>query len=234
MNEIAQRIQQQIESGAYQPGDRLPPVVDLQEQFGASSEDVSQALSDLIYEGFLERTRPDGEGVRVPRHKLWGTITGNHSFTKEAKKRNMEPGVKILRFEVVPGWPVVRARLQLDADDQVIIMERLRLADGEPLALEYSYYPAKYYPGMTREMFEGGGEEQSSFKVMQEQFGLVSAKAVDEVTTVAIEKREADLLNMEPGTPVLLRFRVTLSDKGVPIKGSRAIYKFKAGYELSI
>ena len=142
--------------------------------------------------------------------------------------------MRILTFETMPSWPVVRERLQLDVGDEVTIMERLRLADGEPLALEYSYFPAKYYPGITADMFMGGGAGQSSFKVMQEKFGLKSARAVDEVTVVAIEKREAELLNMEEGTPVLLRFRLTLSDKGVPIKGSRAIYKFKAGYEMDI
>lgn len=234
MNEIAQRIQQQLESGAYRPGDQLPSVADLQKEFNATQETVNQAISDLVYEGFLERMPADRQRVRVPTHRLWGTITGNHSVTKEAKKRNMEPGVRILRFETLPSWPVVRVRLQLDPDDQVIIMERLRTAQGEPVALEYSYYPAKYYPGMTQDMFEGAGEGQSSFKVMEEKFGLISARAVDEVTVAAIEEREAELLKMEPGTPVLLRFRVTLSDKGLPIKGSRAIYKFKAGYELPI
>lgn len=234
MNQIAQRIQQQIEAGVYKPGQVLPPIPELQKQFDAGFDQVSRALSDLIYEGLLERNPAHREEIRVPKHKLWGTITGNHSFTREAKKRNMEPGVQVLTFEIVPAWPSVRERLQLGPDDQVIILERLRLADGQPMALEYSYMPAKFYPGVTREMFEGGGEEQSSFKVMQDRFGLVPATAIDEVTVVAIEKREAELLELDEGTPVLLRFRVTLSDKGIPIKGSRAIYKFKAGYQVAI
>jgi GntR family transcriptional regulator len=234
VNEFAQKIQQAIESGKYRPGDELPSLEQLCAQYGATEETVQNGLSDLIYEGFLERPCSNRATVRVTKHTLWGTITGNHSFTREAKKRGMEPGVKILRLETVPAWPVVRERLQLQPGDEVTIMERLRLADGKPVALEYSYYPTKLYPGMTAEMFAGGGEEQSSFKVMQEKFGLVPHRAVDEVTTVAIEAREAELLEMDEGTPVLLRFRLTLSEQGVPIKGSRAIYKFKAGYEVGI
>ncbi len=234
MNEFAQKIQQAIQSGKYQPGDVLPPIEQIPAEYGVSEEAVQTGLSDLIYEGFLERPCSDRRSVRVPGYTLWGTITGNHSVTKEAKQRGMEPGVKILRLETVPAWPVVRERLHLQPGDEVTIMERLRLADGKPVALEYSYYPTKLYPGMTAEMFTGGGEGQSSFKVMQEMFGLVPHRAVDEVTVAAIEAREAELLEMEAGTPVLLRFRLTLSEKGVPIKGSRAIYKFKAGYELGI
>jgi len=234
MNNFAQQIQKDIEDGKYQPGKILPGVRQLSEKYMVGEEEVTHGLSDLIYEGFLERPCTDRESVRLPKHKLWGTITGNHSFTKEAKKRGMEPGTKILTLETVPSWPVVQERLQLEPGDEVTIMERLRLADGEPVALEYSYYPTKLYPGMTAEMFTGGGEGQSSFKIMQEKFGLIPHRAVDEVTVAAIEAREAELLDMEAGTPVLLRFRLTLSDKGIPIKGSRAIYKFKAGYEMGI
>lgn len=234
MNTVAHAIHDQIKSQRYKPGQALPGVDELSREFRSDTATVDRAIGDLIYEGSLERDPSNRSIVRVPTHTLWGTITGNHSFTKEAKKRNMVPGVKILTFCVQPAWPAIQERLQLDPGEEVIIMERLRTADGRPLALEFSYMPAKYYPGVTQEMFESGGEEQSSFKVMQEKFGLVPAKAVDEVTVSALEKREAELLLMDEGIPVLIRFRVTLSDRGVPIKGSRAIYLFKAGYELDI
>lgn len=234
MRQLSQKILKELALESYPPGKLLPSETELCEKFNASETEIRQALGDLVYEGLVERNPFNRSEVRVPRHQLWGTITGNHSFTREARRRNMEPGVEILTFETVPAWPAVRQRLQLEPEDLVLVMERLRLADGQPVALEYSYMPAKFYPGATREMFEEGGEGQSSFKVMEEKFGLKSARAVDEVTVAAIEKREAKLLQMDEGVPVLLRFRVTLSGKGVPIKGSRAIYKFKAGYELDI
>ena len=234
MNEFAQKIEKDIDAGKLSPGAVLPGVAQLSEHYGASETDVAAGLSDLIYEGFLERVYTDRKSVRVPKHKLWGTITGNHSFTKEAKRRGMQPGTKVCTLATVKSWPVVQKRLNLAPGDDVTIVERLRLADGEPVALEYSYYPSKLYPGMTAEMFTEGGEGQSSFKVMQEKFGLVPERAVDEVTVAALEAREAELLGMEEGAPVLMRFRLTISDKGIPIKGSRAIYKFKAGYEVAI
>lgn len=234
MHPIARSLYQKISTGEYLSNQHLPSVSELQDQFESSEGDIQEALGDLVYEGIIER-HPARPGVfRVPGYALWGTITGNHSVTKEAKKRNMVPGVRILKFQTVPAWPAVQARLQLEPEDEVIVMERLRLADDEPVQVEYSYMPAKLYPGVTRDMFESKGEGQSSFNVMQDKFGLKSDRAVDEVTAATVEKREADLLGLEEGTAVLIRFRVTLSDKGVPIKGSRAIYKFKAGYELGI
>ena len=235
MNRLFQEIQTQIEAGKYKPGQPLPSVADLQREFGASKEEVETALSELVYEGYLEHVRPrPSEAVRVPAYTLWGTLGGIHSITQEARKKGQEPGTKVLRFDILPSWPAVGARLALGPDDQVIVMERLRTADGEPIAIETSYLPAKFMPGVTKEMFETGGAGQSSFAVMQKKYGLKPHRAVDELTVAAIEEREAGLLGMEPGTPILVRFRITYSDEEVPIKCSRALWKLKAGYAMPL
>jgi len=215
-------------------GQALPSPDELAVRYGCSSAEIESAIGHLVYEGMLERDPSRREIVRRVKSPLWGTITGNHSLTKEARKRGEEPGTEILSFETVPAWPTVQGRLQLEPGDDVVIMERLRTADRAPVSLEFSYYPAKLYPGMTIEMFTGGGEGQSSFKIMQEKFNLTPDRAVDEVTVAAVEAREANLLGIDPGTPVLIRFRLTLAPDGRPIKGSRAIYLFKAGYSLAI
>ncbi len=235
MNAIFLELLRLIEAGELTRGQKLPPVAELARRFNASEADVTKAIAELIYEGSLERTRPAASvDVRVPCHTLWGTLRGHHSITSEARKRGMKPGVEIIRWEAVEAWPSLMRRLSLQPGDTVQIMERLRSADGEPVAIETSYFPEKFYPGITPDLFTDEGAAQSSFAVMEKTFGLVSAKAVDEVTVVCLEKREADYLAVEPGTPVLLRFRVTLSDKGIPIKASRAVWKFRAGYEMSL
>jgi GntR family transcriptional regulator len=234
MNAVARDVQKRIAAGEFSGGDTLPGVVELAANYGESEQSVELALGDLVYEGVVERNPENRSQFRVPAYSLWGTITGNHSFTKEARKREMDPGVRILTFEKRPAWPQVMERLDLKEGDEVFVMERLRLADDRPVALEFSYMPAKLYPDVTRDMFEESGAGQSSFKVMQEKFGLVSERAVDELTVAAVEPREAELMSLPVGTPVLIRFRITLSDEGVPIKGSRAIYLFKAGYEMML
>ncbi|MEJ2012447.1 MAG: GntR family transcriptional regulator [Anaerolineales bacterium] len=234
MNRATLQLLHDLEDSLWAHGQPLPSLDQMAERYRATTAEVEAAVRDLIYEGLLERDPSNREIVRRVKSPLWGTITGNHSLTKEAKRRGEEPGTEILTFETLPAWPAVAERLALALSDEVIIMERLRTASGIPVSLEFSYYPAKLYPGMTIEMFTGGGEGQSSFKIMQEKFGLVPDHAVDEVTVAAIEAREAKLLNIDPGTPVLIRFRLTITEDGRPIKGSRAIYLFKAGYTLPI
>ena len=234
MNAVAQSIHAQIQSGRLPAGEHLPGSESLLRTYECDEATLEAAIGDLIYEGLLERNPAHRDEVRVLMHPLWGTLWGNHSLTKEALRRGIEPGTIILKFETVPSWQAVQSRLNLGPEDEVIIMERLRLAGAQPISMEFSYYPANLYPGMSMEMFTGGGEGQSSFRVMQEEFNLIPDHAQDEVTVAAIEGREAALLHVEPGTPVLIRFRLTLTKQDLPIKGSRAIYLFKAGYTFPI
>jgi GntR family transcriptional regulator len=235
MNKYYLEIQKLIQSGELVPGVVLPSVKDLALQFQANEDEIRLALTELIYEGELERERPAPSPVIiVPKRKLWGTLGGSHSITKEAKKRGEAAEVEIINWKLVDAWPSIAKRLALTLTDKVQIMERLRSVRGMPVAIEVSYFPAKFYPGITPELFTEEGTGQSSFAVMEKTFGLKSEKAFDEVTVVSLEKREADYLQVEPGTPVLERFRVTISDKGVPIKASRAVWLFRAGYEMAI
>lgn len=235
MNKYFIELENLIKSGGYQPGDSLPAVDVLAKQLNASEAEIEEAISELIYEGILERVRPvPAETVVLPKRQLWGTLGGSHSITKEAKKRGEEPGVEIINWQEVDAWPSIAKRLALEPGDKVQIMERLRCVNNVPVAIETSYFPAKFYPGITPDLFTEEGSGQSSFAVMEQKFGLKSDKAYDEVTVVCLEKREAEYLNVDPGTPILQRFRVTLSDQGVPIKASRAVWLFRAGYQMGI
>lgn len=213
----------------------LPEVGDLVEKFSSSESEIKSALADLVYEGYIQRVKKVSKGeYQLPAYESWGTLTGTHSITKEAKRRGENPGVDILDWKLVNAWPSIQRRLKLEPGDKVQIMERLRTADGLPVAIETSYFPAKLYPGITQEMFTQSGSGQSSFKVMEEKFGLVSDRATDEVTVTCLEEREAEFLKVPVGTPVLLRFRITWDPENVPIKASRAVWKFHAGYEMSL
>lgn len=231
MNEFAVHLYTAIRENEYIVNEILPDALALAKKYNISEEDVKNGIGDLIYEGVLERNPKNCCEVRVKKPYTWDLVTGNHSFTGEAKKRGQTPGNRVVTFEKRKAWPQVIKRLQLQDGENVYVLERLLLADDHKVGLEFSYMPAKYYEGVTREMFEGG---QSTFKVMQEKFGLVSDKAVDEISVATLEAREAELLGLDPGVPVLIRFRVTLSSAGTPIKGSRAIYLFSPGYELKI
>jgi GntR family transcriptional regulator len=232
MNDLAIKLYDDIRKGSYKKRySVLPSISALAAKYEVDEETVRNGIGDLAYEGVVEKVPGSRSGrVRLRRPYPWDVVAGNHSYSGEAKRRGQKADNRILTFEKRPAWPQVAHRLKLEEGEPVNVMERLLLADDKPVALEFSYMPSKFYDGMTKEMFEGG---KSAFAVM-ESYGHISARAVDELSAAALEKREADILGLDIGTPVLIRFRITLNPDGTPIKGSRAIYLFNPGYSVDI
>lgn len=223
--QISQLIRQQIESGELGPGEQIPTEKELQEQFNVSRSTVRQALADLVYAGLLERRST--KGTIVARTKLEETLFGFGSFTNEILKRNRVPQTKVLDFKMMPAPEMVAQQLQIEPGCQVAALERLRIVDGEPVAVENWYAPAKYLPGIDRTYFKETGKEQSTYYMLKDRFDILLFKAVDTISAVALEARDANLLGLEPGMSVLLRTRVSLGANEVPMTYASGVYIIK-------
>jgi len=207
----------------------------LLEEYASTPQEAQLVASELVYRGVLKPQYAKAfqryvvsEGARL------GVLGGILSLTKEALKRGMTPGVKVLAFDIVPAWRYLAEKLEIEVGEPVVIVDRLRLVDGEPVALETSYMPQKFVPGVTKEMFEGKGADQSSFDLLEKKFEIRLTRAVDVVAAVPVGKREADLLEMEEGEPILLRERTTWDEKGRLAKWSRAFFKARSQYEMAL
>lgn len=233
MNALAVKLYAQIQDGVYQSGEKLPRINELAKQLGATEEEMRSAVGDMIYEGVLESVPFEKEETRIKKPCIIPLFEGNHSFTRETIRRGHTNRARVITLEIRKAWPQMQKRLQLAPEDEVLIMERILFADEEPIGLEFSYMPAKLYPGVTKETFEALGDGQSTFKIMED-YGYKPYLATDEVAVASIQPREAELLKKDVGTPCLIRFRVATTKEGLPIKGSRAIYLPNAAYQLLI
>lgn len=233
--EIADYFESKIKSQELEPGDQLEIFPELQERFNPTKEDLEMVYSELVYRGLLEPhySKELQQMVVSPGSRL-GTMGGILSLTKEAIKRSMTPGVKVLSFEVLPCWQYLSQKLQLEAGEPVVIVDRLRLVDDQPIALETSYIPEKFVPGVNKEMFMGKGSKQSSFDLLDKQFSIRLMRAIDVVAAVPVRPREAALLAMEEGAPILLRERTTYDDQERLAKWSRAFFKTWSQYEMAL
>lgn len=232
---LADHLEEQVKSGQLKPGDVIELSDDLKKQFDLNEEELALAMSDLVYRGVIEPqyNRQFQQLIVSPGSQL-GTMGGILSLTKEAIKRGMTPGVRVLSFEILPAWDYLSRNLAIEPGEKVVIVERLRLVDEEPIAMETSYIPEKLVPGITQEMFEGKGKKQSSFDLLDKQFGIHLMRAVDVVVAVPVRPREARLLHMAAGTPILLRERTTYDDQERLAKWSRAFFKTRSQYEMAL
>lgn len=178
------------------PGDRLPSDAELCERFGVSRMTARQAVQVLSSEDLVVRRRGAGTFVasgRVPR--LLGSPL---SFTESMRRRGMKASSRLLERGIIEPSDTERRSLGLGPADHAYLVERLRLADGTPMAIERAVMPVSLVESLTSDI------ETGSLHVAFEEAGHIPTKALAEVTARRATIRERDLLDLDSGSTVLL------------------------------
>lgn len=212
--EIAEYLRRLI--GASRPGDRLPSEAALCERFGVSRMTVRQALQMLANERLLVRRRGDGTfaAPRVVARLLGSPL----SFTESMRRRGLRASSRLLHA----GWidPSVedRAALHLPTGSRAIVVERLRLADGRPMAIERVVSPPTC-AGILEADLEGGSLHDAF-----ERLGRIPTRAQARVSARRASDIERRLLGLDPDGVVLSERRTIDDQDGVPIEHTETLY----------
>jgi len=160
-----------------------------------------------VRQGFLYREH--GRGTFVSPQKLQKGISELTSFTEDMKQRGLVPGQRILEIGHVQPPDNVRQQLELpEKAEKVLRIERLRLGDGVPMGLQTAYY---YLPDEQTITMEELEEVGSIYMIFQEKFHIIPTEADETLEVTLATPREASLLQIEPGSPLLLSERTTYS-----------------------
>jgi len=214
--EILVRIEQKI----WKPGEQLPGELDLCHAFSVSRTVVRQALQELEAEGVVRREK--GRGTFVAEEKITEALAQRLTgFYQDMAEQGLSPMSKVLRQAVLAAQPKVAASLGLAAGEQVVEIERLRYIGDEPLALVTTWLPYQLCPGL--EMVDLTW--QSLYGVLERQFGLVIASGRRTMEAVGAGPREAELLRVPPGTPLMLLDSVGYLENGLPVEMFHALHR---------
>jgi len=127
-----------ISRGEWKPGDLIPTENELIEIYQVSRSTVRQVLDMLVNEGLVYRER--GRGSFIAHPTVEQTMTRIVSFTEDMRQRGFEPGTRVLSARLVPASKEIGERLQVPIGETLACLERLRLADSEPMSIEESYW----------------------------------------------------------------------------------------------
>ncbi|HEY8425541.1 MAG TPA: GntR family transcriptional regulator [Limnochordales bacterium] len=208
-----------IERGEIRHGQRIPSERQLAQHLGISRMTVRQALVELVQESVLVRRQ--GRGTFVAERKIEQGLVSLTSFSEDMRRRGMRPGARLLDMEVQEAPPKVEKALGLDGDRRVLVIRRLRLADGIPMALETSHLPIARVPSVPRRRVVEG----SLYEYLQGELGIDLARAHQTLEPVLAGESEARLLGVEPGSPLLLMERTTYDATGEPVEFVRSLYR---------
>lgn len=204
--------------GGLAPGDRLPSERSLAQQYQVARATVTQAVEELVDKGLVYRVHGSGTFVAEPKLRQAVTLT---SFTEDMQSRGMAAGSVVLSRDVVGAGAVVARHLAIAPDAPVVRFERVRTADGEPMALERTYLPAQLFPGLE----DVDLTDASLYRLLEERWG-VRVMVADQWASVArLDAREAELLQVSVSQPALLFQRLTRDAKDTVVEYVRSLYR---------
>ncbi|NPV51977.1 MAG: GntR family transcriptional regulator [Firmicutes bacterium] len=208
-----------IESGELQPGDQLPAEQDLCEQHGVSRITVKQAINALASEGLV--IRHQGRGTFVASRKFQQDLLRLTSFTEDMSQRGLMAGARLLSKQIVPATSELVKNLGVLEGGKLLCIERVRLANNEPLALETVYFPYDLCPGLLDEDLQS----QSVYNLLEQKYGLTLYRAEQFLEPGLATAREARLLQISKGDAVLLIERVTYLKDGRRVEFAKSVYR---------
>ncbi|MFK4106754.1 GntR family transcriptional regulator [Streptomyces sp. NPDC019531] len=152
--QFAQQLEQAIERGLLLPGALLGNEIDLAERLGLSRPTVRQGIRTLVDKGLLVRQR--GVGTQVVHNKFKRQLELS-SLYDDLEKAGQDPSTRVVRNDVVPASAEVAEALGVREDHSVVRLERIRYADGVPVALLRNYLPADLLLDVDTELLEATG-----------------------------------------------------------------------------
>ena len=199
-------------------GDAIPSERQLSSDLGMSRLTVRAALDDLVREGYLIRRRGSGTFVSEPKIAQELTMT---SFTEDMRRRGMVPGSRTLELKVSPAGARLGRVFHVSPSEPIVAIKRLRLADGESMAIETLHVRNALVPGLSAKDLE----EHSFYELLASRYGIVIVGGMQTVEPTVTNEEESAALSVPLHSPALLLERTTRSDTGITVEFVRSIYR---------
>lgn len=217
---IEQWLMDAITRGTLEPGDKFPGERDFAARIGVSRMTLRQALATLEQRGVLQRGTGRGGGAVIVQPKIECDLTGVAGFTEQMRRAQLRAGARLLSAETVPANGLVAEELQVRAGDPIHEIVRVRSADGTPLALEHSYFPAQHFPDLLGHRLTG-----SLYNLLRKNYSLGPHTANELLEPYLAGEDEAKRLAIEVGSPLMLIQRTAYSSSGLPVEFARDLFR---------
>ena len=199
-------------------GEAIPAERHLAAELGVSRLTLRAALDELGRDGHLDRRHGSGTYVTEPKIAQPLTLT---SFSDDMRRRGMTPGSRTLELATTSAGARLAHRLGVSPEARLVRVKRLRLADGQPMAMEVLHVPEQLVPGLTRQDFE----DHSFYELLRERYGITISAGTQSIEPTVTNEEESEVLNVPLHTPAFLFERTTVSESGRIVEFVRSIYR---------
>jgi DNA-binding GntR family transcriptional regulator len=218
-SQVRNLIADQIRSGEIPQGSQLPAERLLAEQLNVSRVTLRRALTALAEDGLV--TPSHGRGWYAVPPPLSEPPNALMSFTDLAQSIGAQTHTKVLSSTVIHASAEQAGRLGVRKGSRLFQLERLRFLDDFPMAITSSWIPVAKAPGLERRDFA----DASLYEVLRDRFDIRATRAGFEVEARVADARDAELLDIPEGSPLLVATQTTDDQRGDRFELSRMVYR---------
>ncbi|WP_051340281.1 phosphonate metabolism transcriptional regulator PhnF [Azospirillum halopraeferens] len=211
---IADRLGEEIDTGLWRPGDRLPSEAQLATRFGVNRHTLRRAVAELAAAGRLRVEQ--GRGTFVPPMPLLYRLGHRTRFSEAVLRQNRQPAWDLVRADIAPARGPVATALALRDGEPVIVLETLGTVDGRPVLLSDHRSPAERFPRLIDAFRSEGSITAALRRLGVEDYTRRSTR----LAARPADPQEMRLLDLARGAPVLVSEGVNVDRAGVPIQWS--------------
>ena len=217
---IERWLTEAIARGRLVPGDRLPREAELAAMVGVSRMTLRQALATLESLGTVVRTTGRSGGTFVTEPRIECDLTGLAGFTEQLRRAHLRAGARMVSATTVPAPVGVSRALMLRRGAPVHAVFRVRTAQRRPLVLERSYFPSELFPDLLEQRLTG-----SLYSLLTRHYQQKPYVATENLEPVIAREEEAKLLEIEPGSALMLIERTAYTVAGQAVEYARDLFR---------
>ena len=212
---VASLLRDQIEAGHLDPHGSVPSERVLSERYDISRMTARHAVETLMLEGYVYRSPRRGTFVAEPRLRF-----SVGSFTRIMTEGDHMPGTEVLAASTLDPDPLISKMLDIPAGGRVHLLQRLRMAKGEPIAIENIHVSAERFPDLLEYDLTG-----SLWELLRSRYDVHPMKADARVVAVTLDRFEAETLGVKPGSPAIVLTRTVFSAEDEIVELARDVYR---------
>lgn len=216
--ELRRRIVADLNAGT--PGTKLGSERELAERYGTSRSSLRQVLAAIEEAGLVTRVIGRAGGIFIAHSQVQRSLSDVVGVPAFLASQGYVAGTRVLATRITSPDRTTRQALALSADDFVVEIQRVRLADGSPISLELAQFPADAFPGLLERQLGG-----SIYEILEADYGLVTSRADERIEAVNATPEEAMLLGIKQRSALLLITRITYDQNDVPCEFSRDLFR---------
>lgn len=188
--QLRQRLSEGVSTGLLLPGSPLPPEREIASITDFSRVTVRKAIQSLAEDGVIVQKQGSGSFIASKPEQIEQKLTRLTSFSEDMARRGKTSTSRWLERGLFMPSPDEMSSLGLAPEDQVARITRLRLADGEPIAIERASLPIDILPNPLM-------VDISLYETLQRD-GHRPVRALQKISAINLSERDARLLAISP------------------------------------